>query len=321
MESSFESALAARGLGPLRRGVARTLQLNLTRRCNLACHHCHVESSPKRFETMDARTVARALALLARDTGIETLDLTGGAPELHPEFRAIVREARRLGRRVIDRCNLVILDEPDQTDTAAFLAANGVEIVASLPCYQPGNVDGQRGRGVFERSIAALQALNALGYGVPGRGLALVLVYNPVSASLPPSQAELERDYKRELGERFGIVFDRLITITNMPVRRYADWLDRRGELEPYQALLENHFNPAAVAGLMCRSTVSVDWRGELFDCDFNQALDLPAGASRRTLFEIDSLDDLAGERIATAPHCFGCTAGAGSSCGGALAP
>lgn len=320
MESSFEIALTAHGRGPLRRGVARTLQLNLTRRCNLACHHCHVESSPKRVEAMDARTVARALALLAGAPGVETLDLTGGAPELHPQFREIVREGRRLGRRVIDRCNLVILDEPDQADTAAFLAESGVDIVASLPCYEPANVDGQRGRGVFERSIAALQALNALGYGVPGRGLALDLVYNPVSASLPPSQAALERDYKRELAERFGIVFDRLLTITNMPVRRYADWLDRRGELEPYQALLENHFNPAAVAGLMCRSTVSVDWRGELFDCDFNQALDLPAGGVRRTLFEIESLDALAEGAITTAPHCFGCTAGAGSSCGGALA-
>jgi radical SAM/Cys-rich protein len=320
LAASFEIALSAHGFGPLRRGVARTLQLNLTRTCNLACHHCHVESSPRRVETMDARTVARALELLAGDRGVETLDLTGGAPELHPQFREIVRAGRRLGRRVIDRCNLVILDEPGQETTAAFLAESGVEIIASLPCYESANVDGQRGRGVFERSIAALQALNALGYGVPGRGLALDLVYNPVSASLPPSQGALERDYKRELGERFGIVFDRLLALTNMPVRRYADWLARRGELEPYQALLENHFNPAAVAGLMCRNTVSVDWRGELFDCDFNQALDLPAGAFRRNLFEIESLAELTDDVVATASHCFGCTAGAGSSCGGALA-
>jgi radical SAM/Cys-rich protein len=320
LAASFEIALSAHGFGPLRRGVARTLQLNLTRTCNLACHHCHVESSPRRVETMDARTVARALELLAGDRGVETLDLTGGAPELHPQFREIVRAGRRLGRRVIDRCNLVILDEPGQETTAAFLAESGVEIIASLPCYESANVDGQRGRGVFERSIAALQALNALGYGVPGRGLALDLVYNPVSASLPPSQGALERNYKRELGERFGIVFDRLLALTNMPVRRYADWLARRGELEPYQALLENHFNPAAVAGLMCRNTVSVDWRGELFDCDFNQALDLPAGAFRRNLFEIESLAELTDDVVATASHCFGCTAGAGSSCGGALA-
>jgi len=318
---SFETALAGAGLAPLVRGAARTLQLNLTRRCNLACHHCHVDSSPKRTETMDARTVARALELLAAHAGIDTVDITGGAPEMHAQFREIVRESRRLGRRVIDRCNLVILDEPGHTDTAAFLAANGVDVIASLPCYERSNVDGQRGRGVFERSIAALRALNALGYGAPGSGLALDLVYNPVGPSLPPAQSALELDYKRELLERHGIVFGRLLTITNMAIRRYADWLARRGELEAYQALLVNHFNPAAVPGLMCRTTVSVDWRGELFDCDFNQALDLPAGGSRRTLFEIGSLDELEGDAIATADHCFGCTAGAGSSCGGALAP
>ncbi|MEX2205639.1 MAG: arsenosugar biosynthesis radical SAM (seleno)protein ArsS [Myxococcota bacterium] len=316
---SFETALAAHGLGPLLRGSARTLQLNLTRRCNLACHHCHVESSPKRTEAMDARTLARALALLERSPGIDTVDLTGGAPEMHPGFRELVRAARALGRGVIDRCNLVILDEPGHEDTAEFLAAQRVRVIASLPCYQERNVDGQRGRGVFERSIAALRALNGLGYGVAGSGLALDLVYNPVGPSLPPGQAELERDYKRELEGRYGIVFDRLLTITNMPIRRYADWLLRRGELAAYQALLVNHFNPEAVPGLMCRTTVSVDHRGELFDCDFNQALDLPAGARRRTLFEIDSLDALEGEPIAIADHCFGCTAGAGSSCGGAL--
>ena len=316
---SFESALAARGIGPLRRGSARTLQLNLTRRCNLACHHCHVESSPIRTEAMDERTIARALELLARSPGIDTVDITGGAPELHPDFRALVRASRALGREVIDRCNLVVLDEPGHEDTAAFLAAQRVRVVASLPCYQEANVDGQRGRGVFERSIAALRALNALGYGVPGAGLGLDLVFNPVGPSLPPAQAELERDYKLELGSRFGVVFDRLLTLTNMPIRRYADWLVRRGELAAYQALLVNHFNPAAVPGLMCRNTVSVDFRGELFDCDFNQALDLPAGGKRRTLFELESLDALEGERIATAEHCFGCTAGAGSSCGGAL--
>ncbi len=316
---SFETTLAARGLGPLVRGSARTLQLNLTKRCNLACHHCHVESSPKRSEAMDARTLERALELLARSPGIDTLDITGGAPEMHPGFRGLVRASRALGRNVIDRCNLVILDEPGHGDTAEFLAAQRVRVIASLPCYQEGNVDGQRGRGVFERSVAALRVLNALGYGRPGSGLALDLVYNPVGASLPPAQSSLERDYKRELESRFGIVFDRLLTLTNMPIRRYADWLARRGELEAYQALLVNHFNPEAVSELMCRTTVSVDFRGELFDCDFNQALDLPAGGARRTLFELDSLDDLESEPIATAEHCFGCTAGAGSSCGGAL--
>ena len=320
MEIGFASTLATRGLAPLVRESAKTLQLNVTRRCNLACHHCHVESSPKRFETMAERTVERALELLASSTGIDSVDLTGGAPELHPQFRTLVGEARKLGRGVKDRCNLVILDEPGQADTAEFMAANRVEIVASLPCYELANVDGQRGRGVFERSIAALRLLNGLGYGVPGSGLVLDLVYNPVGASLPPAQARLERDYKRELGDRFGIVFNRLLTITNMPIRRYADWLARRGELDAYQALLVNHFNPATVPGLMCRTTVSVDWRGELFDCDFNQALDLPAAGRRRTIFELASLHALEGEAIATGEHCFGCTAGAGSSCGGALA-
>ncbi len=315
----FATALAARGLAPLTREPTRTLQLNVTRRCNLACHHCHVESSPVRTEAMDARTVARCLALLAHSPDVATLDITGGAPELHPEFRRLVRDARALGRAVIDRCNLVVLDEPGQEDTAEFLAAHGVRVVASLPCYQPGNVDGQRGRGVFERSIAALRALNALGYGVAGSDLELDLVYNPVGPLLPPAQDALERDYKRELEEGHGIVFGRLLTLTNMPIRRYADWLVRRGEFEAYQALLVNHFNPETVAGLMCRTTLSIDHRGRLFDCDFNQALDLPAGGAVRTVFEIDSLDALEREPIATADHCFGCTAGAGSSCGGAL--
>jgi len=295
------------------------LQLNLTRRCNIACHHCHVESSPKRSEAMSQAAVDRALELLAASPGIAVVDLTGGAPEMHPGFRALVRRARALGRRVIDRCNLVILDEPDQEDLAEFLAAERVEIVASLPCYQEGNVDGQRGRGVFARSIAALKQLNRLGYGVPGSGLALDLMYNPTGASLPPAQAGLEADYKRELLRDHGIVFGRLLTLTNMPIRRYAEWLERRGEAERYQRLLEDHFNADALPHLMCRSTVSVDWRGELFDCDFNQALDLPMGGRRRTLWDVGSLDELEGERIATERHCFGCTAGAGSSCGGAL--
>ncbi len=295
------------------------LQLNLTRRCNLACHHCHVESSPKRTEAMDERTVERALELLAASPSISLVDLTGGAPEMHTSFRRVVREARRLGRRVIDRCNLAIFDEPGHEDTAEFLAREGVSIVASLPCYQQGNVDGQRGRGVFARSIAALRALNGLGYGMPGTGLELDLVYNPTGAALPPAQSQLETDYKRELGERFGVSFGRLLTLTNMAIRRYAEWLERRGELARYQGLLVNHFNPEAVPHLMCRDTVSVDFRGDLFDCDFNQALDLPLGGSRRTLWDVESLGALEGESIATASHCFGCTAGAGSSCGGAL--
>jgi radical SAM/Cys-rich protein len=319
MTSSFDAALAAHNLPLLRRGAARVLQLNLTRRCNLACHHCHVESSPRRSEAMDERTLARALELLAASPGVTLVDLTGGAPEMHPSFRSLVRETRRLGRRVIDRCNLAILDEPGHEDLGEFLARERVEIVASLPCYEAANVDGQRGRGVFARSIAALRQLNHLGYGVPGSGLELDLVYNPVGPSLPPPQAQLESDYKRELETRFGISFGRLLTLTNMPIRRYAEWLARRGELESYQGLLVNHFNPGAVPWLMCRDTVSVDWRGELFDCDFNQVLDLPPVDGRRTLWNVARLDELEGARIATADHCFGCTAGAGSSCGGAL--
>lgn len=318
MANGFDAALAANDLPLLRRARARVLQLNLTRRCNLACHHCHVESSPKRREEMGAATLARVLELLERSPAVGVVDLTGGAPELHPEFRRLVRAARRLGRRVIDRCNLTILLEPGHEDTGEFLAREGVEVVASLPCYREANVDGQRGRGVFERSLAALRALNALGYGVPGRGLVLDLVYNPTGAALPPPQARLEAEYRRELAA-LGIRFGRLLTLTNMPIRRHAEWLARRGELERYQALLENHFNPAAVPRLMCRDTVSVGWRGELYDCDFNQVLDLPLGGKLRTVWDVERLDALEGEAVATGTHCFGCTAGAGSSCGGAL--
>jgi radical SAM/Cys-rich protein len=317
--NAFDAALATRDRPALRRGAARVLQLNLTRRCNIACHHCHVESSPRRTEAMRPETVARALALLAATPGVDTVDLTGGAPEMHPQFRELVRAVRRLGRRVIDRCNLVILDEPGNEDLAEFLAAEGVEIVASLPCYQEENVDGQRGRGVFARSIAALQRLNRLGYGLPGSPLSLDLMYNPTGPSLPPAQAGLEADYKRALARDHGISFGRLLTLANMPIKRYAEWLVRRGEAERYQALLEEHFNPDVLPHLMCRDTVSVDWRGELFDCDFNQALDLPLAGRRRTVFDVATLDALADERIATGAHCFGCTAGAGSSCGGAL--
>ena len=318
MANSFDAALAAHDLPLLRRGPARVLQLNLTRRCNLACHHCHVESSPLRKEAMDERTVARVLELLAASPEIGLVDLTGGAPELHPEFRRVVREARGLGRRVIDRCNLTILDEPGFEDLAEFLVCERVEIVASLPCYQQANVDGQRGRGVFERSVAALRALNARGFGMPGSGLVLDLVYNPTGLALPPPQAALEADYRRELAE-LGLSFGRLLTLTNMPIRRHADWLRRRGELERYQGLLVNHFNPAAVPHLMCRDTISVDFRGELYDCDFNQVLELPLGSARRTLWDVARLDELEGGAVATGDHCFGCTAGAGSSCGGAL--
>jgi radical SAM/Cys-rich protein len=317
--SDFEATLAERGVAPLRRTAPSVLQVNVGRRCDLACHHCHVEAGPNRTEMMERRTADRVLDLLARHPGLETLDLTGGAPELNAEFRHLVHGASRLGRKVIDRCNLTVLLEPGQEDTAAFLAQHRVRVIASLPCYTAENVDAQRGRSVFERSIAALQLLNDLGYGPPGSDLGLDLVYNPQGASLPPSQAELEARYREELDTRFGIVFDRLITITNMPIKRFAHALARDGQTEAYQALLVRHFNPQTVPDLMCRQTLSVGWDGRLYDCDFNQMLELPLGGGPASIFDLASLNRLPGAPIATGAHCFGCTAGAGSSCGGAL--
>jgi radical SAM/Cys-rich protein len=319
--AEFEATLDARGVGPLRRAELRILQVNVGRRCDLACHHCHVEAGPKRTEMMDRRTADRVLALLERNPQLETLDLTGGAPELNAEFRHLVRGARALGRSVIDRCNLTVLFEPGQEDTADFLAQHRVRVVASLPCYTAENVDSQRGRSVFSRSIEALRLLNGLGYASAGSGLGLDLVYNPLGAGLPPPQAELEERYRKELQELFGVVFDDLITITNMPIKRFARALSRDGLAEAYQTLLIEHFNAATVPELMCRRTLSVGWDGRVFDCDFNQMLELPLGAGPATIFELDDLAALAGAPIATDGHCFGCTAGDGSSCGGALAP
>jgi len=318
----FEARLAAEGLPPLRRRAPTTLQLNLTKRCNLACHHCHVESGPKRSEALDGRGAARVIELLERNPGLELLDLTGGAPEMSPHFRELVRAARDLGRRVIDRCNLTILFEPGHEDLAEFLAEQRVEVVASLPCYTRDNVDRQRGRGVFGRSIEGLQRLNALGYGRgegTGEPLRLELVYNPLGPSLPPAQAELERDYRAELRELFGIRFDRLLTITNMPIARFAHDLRREGREAEYRALLAESFNPATLDGLMCRDLISVDHDGRLYDCDFNQALELPVPGPPVTIWDVDDLASWAGRPIAGGSHCFGCTAGAGSSCGGAL--
>jgi radical SAM/Cys-rich protein len=316
----FDALLAARVLAPLRRGRVTTLQVNVGKRCDLACHHCHVEAGPKRTEMMDARTAGRVLELLAGHEDIGTLDLTGGAPELNPSFRDLVRGARALGRTVIDRCNLTVLFEPGQEDTPEFLAEHGVKVVASLPCYTRENVDAQRGKRVFERSIEALRRLNALGYAREDSGLALDLVYNPLGPSLPPAQTELEATYRDELEELFGIAFDRLVTITNMPIKRFAHALERDGRHDEYMGLLVNHFNPATLPGLMCRSLVSVGWDGTLYDCDFNQMLEMPLGAGPADVFRITSFDELEGAEIATARHCFGCTAGSGSSCGGALA-
>ena len=306
-------------LGHLTRNRVDTLQINLGKRCNLACHHCHVESSPKRREKLSPEGCARVIDLLKKNPEVRTLDLTGGAPELHEGFRDLISSARSLGLRVIDRCNLTVLFEAGQEDTAEFLADQGVEIVASLPCYTPENLEAQRGRGVFAASIEALRHLNTLGYGRGEPDRVLDLVYNPIGAHLPPPQAELEAEYRVRLAEDFGIRFDRLLTLTNMPIKRFAHDLARSGQMEAYMALLVAHFNPATLPGLMCRSMLSVDYRGQLFDCDFNQALDLPVLGPAQDIWATDHLADLLGQRIRTASHCLGCTAGTGSSCSGAL--
>ncbi len=267
---------------------------------------------------MDGRTAERVIALLQNTPEVETVDITGGAPELNPNFRTLVEESRRLEKRVIDRCNLTILLEPGQEDLLAFLRDQQVAITASLPCYTAENVDRQRGRGVFERSIRSLRLLNEAGYGKPGSELELDLVFNPGGASLPPPQEALEQEYKQRLREDFGIEFGRLLTITNMPISRFSDQLVRLGKQDQYRQLLANSFNPGTVEHLMCRSTVSVSWDGRLYDCDFNQMLEIPA-RRRFSIWDIDSYDRLAGDSIQVGDHCFGCTAGAGSSCGGQL--
>jgi len=280
----FSATLDRHGLAPLRRGPVTTLQVNVGWRCDLACHHCHVEAGPRRSEIMKRRTADRILEL-----------------------------------QIIDRCNLTVLLESGQEDTADFLSENEVQIIASLPCYTDQNVDQQRGRGVFEKSIEALRKLGRLGYGQPGSKLGLDLVYNPIGATLPPPQIELEKRYRAELRERFGIEFHRLLTITNMPIRRFAHTLEREGLAESYHSLLLANFNPKTVPKLMCQGLVSVGYDGRLYDCDFNQMLDLPFGAGVATIWKLSKLEEVESELISTASHCFGCTAGAGSSCGGSL--
>ena len=312
--------LAATDFPPLVRRRLETLQVNLGYRCNQACLHCHVNASPDRKEMMDDGTVDAVLATL-RALAIPTLDVTGGAPELHPRFRDLVREARARGAHVIDRCNLTILNELGFEDLGDFLAAEGVEIIASLPCYLEANVDRQRGKHAFESSILALRKLNALGYG-KGEGLVLNLVYNPQGPALPPAQHSLEADYKRELGARYGIVFDALYTLANMPINRFGSTLVTQGRFASYMALLRGAHRPENLERVMCRTLVSVDWRGYLYDCDFNQMLGIPLAVAGRRKRHVSELARLAldGAAIAVADHCYGCTAGQGSSCGGALA-
>ncbi len=303
----------------IHRDRVETLQANLGYRCNQSCTHCHVAAGPQRTEEMSWETMELLLRYIATH-GVEVLDLTGGAPELNPRFRSLVASARGRGVRVIDRCNLTILNEPDQEDLAKFLADHRVEITASLPCYLEENVDRQRGKGVFESSLKGLRKLNALGYGQPG-GLTLNLVYNPGDPVLPPDQAELEAAYKQELAARYDVIFTRLLALTNMPIQRFGSQLVSKGQFAPYMGLLKSAHQEENLAGVMCRSLVSVDWRGYVYDCDFNQMLKLPLGANGSGHTHLaDLLDrDLRGAGIRVADHCYGCTAGQGSSCGGAL--
>ena len=302
------------------RRQVETLQVNLGYKCNQSCLHCHVNAGPTRTEMMDRATIEQVLAYLAARR-VGTLDLTGGAPELNVDFRYLVRHARALGVKVMDRCNLTILSEPGHEDLAEFLAANAVEVVASLPCYTEELVDRQRGKGVYERSVAGIRRLNSLGYGVEGSGLVLNLVYNPQGPSLPPAQEALEADYKRILGEAFGIRFNKLFTLANMPIQRFGSMLISKGKFNEYMELLRSAHREQNLDDVMCRSMVSVDHQGYLYDCDFNQMLGLPLKVHGKARTHIADMlgADLAGNPIVVREHCYGCTAGQGSSCGGAL--
>jgi radical SAM/Cys-rich protein len=303
----------------LRRGRPEIVQVNVGKLCNLTCVHCHVNAGPKRKEIMSRETIDRVIDWLAK-TDIPAVDLTGGAPEMILDFRYFIARVKALqpSRHVIDRCNLTILLEPGYEDLCEFFAKKGVEIIASMPCYSPKNVNAQRGEGVFDGSIAALQLLNSLGYGIDPQ-LPLHLVYNPVGPFLPPLQEELEADYKRELKMHFGIVFNNLYTLTNLPIGRFASYLRHDNKLEEYMELLINAFNPATIDGLMCRNTISVGWRGEVYDCDFNQQLGMQwNNGAPIFLWDVDP-QKIDNREIMTGDHCFGCTAGAGSSCGGAI--
>ena len=318
--AGFYDQLAAHGR-TLRRTKTEILQINVGKLCNLVCVHCHVNAGPKRKEIMTRETIDRIIDWLAK-TDIPVVDLTGGAPEMIPDFRYFIGRVGALEpkRHIIDRCNLTILLEPGYENLAEFLAKRKVEIIASMPCYSAENVNAQRGEGVFEGSIKALQLLNSLGYGTDV-DLPLHLVYNPVGAFLPSPQAELEADYKRELKKHFGIVFNKLYTITNLPIARFAAYLRHNNKLEEYMQLLVENFNPATIPGLMCRNTISVGWHGEVYDCDFNQQLGMQwqnSDQSRLFLWDVDP-DKIDNREIMTGDHCFGCTAGAGSSCGGAI--
>ena len=319
LERSFEAALESSGLYPLRPSGIEILQINVGKKCNQTCRHCHVDAGPDRTEMMPDPVVDKVLEVL-EGSDIPTLDITGGAPELHKRFREMVIRARAAGKKVMDRCNLTITLLPNYAYLPEFLAEHQVEVVASLPHYRAKSTDSQRGDGVFEESIEALRRFNALGYGKQGTGLMLHLVTNPVGTFLPGSQQSLESDWKRQMQRLYGIEFNSLFTITNMPISRFLEFLEESDHLAEYMERLVNAYNPAAAAGVMCRNTLSVGWDGTLFDCDFNQMLDLPVAPDvPRTIFDWDR-ERLEGREIMLGPHCFGCTAGAGSSCGGATA-
>ena len=307
---------------PLRAARVETFQLNIGKLCNQTCAHCHVDAGPdKREENMDRATLERCLEIIASVPTITTVDITGGAPEMNPHFRWFVSQCRDLGKRVIDRCNLTIIRaNPKYRDLPDFLAGHGVHVISSLPYFSKKRTDSQRGDGVFEDSIAALRDLNAAGYGQPGTGLQLDLVYNPSGAYLPAAQATLEAEFKRQLDRRYGIQFNRLFAITNLPVARFLDYLLETGNYAEYMGKLVDAYNPATVDGLMCRHTVSVSWDGYVYDCDFNQMLDLPVAHAVKHIRDWDPAVDLADRNVVVNQHCYGCTAGAGSSCGGTVA-
>ena len=304
----------------IQRADLETLQVNLGYKCNQSCLHCHVNAGPKRTEVMEWKTIKQLITFI-ESSSVKTLDLTGGAPELNPYFRDFVSAARQRGLDVIDRCNLTVLFEPDQQDTAQFLAANKVKVVASLPCYLKDNVDRQRGDGTFDSSLKALRLLNTLGYGQAGSELVLDLVFNPQGPYLPPSQDSLEQDYKQHLAEQYGVEFNHLLTLTNMPIKRFGSTLISHGEFASYMALLKTAHQDDNIDSVMCRSLISVDWQGYVYDCDFNQMLDMPLQLDHRPRLHITELAgvDLCNQSIKVADHCYACTAGQGSGCGGAL--
>ena len=311
---SFIQKLKNHGVDLVRKNV-NILQINVGKMCNQACHHCHVEAGPKRTEIMKKNTIDTLLELLDKTPSINTIDLTGGAPELNPNFKYFVTELKKRNKHIINRCNLTILLENGQENTAEFLAKNNIEICASLPCYLEDNVNKQRGNGVFNKSITALQILNKLGYG---KDLILNLVFNPQEINLPPAQDTLEIQYKNYLKEKFGIVFNNLFTITNMPIKRYKHYLKREKLYDKYMQILVDNFNIHAVNNVMCTELVSISWDGKIYDCDFNQMLEINPGNKETTIWNIDNFNNI-NNKISLANHCYGCTAGAGSSCGGSL--